>query len=71
MNRYHVAEYEGGWFVEEPDPKAPLEDCKFLTLTGPYKTERDAQIACDRFNWAKGRKPVFPGKRLRPNGDAQ
>lgn len=66
MDRYHVSEYESGWFVEEPDPNASLEECKFITIMGPYKTKQSAQRACDRINAAVavGGKPVFIGKRM-------
>jgi hypothetical protein len=43
---YSVAEYEDGWYVEKPDPIAPLHDCKFVQVAGPYKTERSAERKC-------------------------
>lgn len=64
MNRYHIAEYESGWFVEEPDPKFHLEDCKFVSITGPYKTKQGAQRACDRFNKIAVGETLRLGKRI-------
>jgi hypothetical protein len=47
---HSVAEYEDGWFVEKPDPIAPLHDCKFIQVAGPYKTERAAEKKCNKLN---------------------
>ena len=38
-----VSLYESGWYVEKPDPKAPLEDCKFIQVNGPFNTKEDAE----------------------------
>ena len=43
---YSVAEYEDGWFVEMPDPIAPLHSCKFIQVAGPYKSEQSAIRRC-------------------------
>jgi hypothetical protein len=47
---YTVSEYESGWYVEKPDPGAPLEDCKFIHVSGPFNCEADAQTICDAYN---------------------
>lgn len=50
MNEYTVSEYESGWYVEKPNPEAPLEDCGFIQVAGPYKLRETAQRKCDELN---------------------
>ena len=50
MNEHTVAEYESGWYVEKADHQAPLEDCVFIQVAGPYKRRETAQRKCDELN---------------------
>lgn len=34
-----VTQYESGWYIEKPDYTKPIEDCVFIEIGGPYKTE--------------------------------
>jgi len=53
---YSIAEYEDGFWVEKPDPKAPLEDCVFIQVEGPWKERKWAEHSCKRWNrtWREG-----------------
>lgn len=40
---YEAVEYESGWYVQKPDPSKPLEFACYITVAGPYKTQRGAE----------------------------